>query len=173
MQLSPELSLLVKVGKGRERTWKELDLWHMQWAGRVPKLTNLVANGKGVGWWGGFDSQDRGYLPLFAFLSWNIAKVVLLEKRKGWNWGAQHSKCQWVIPEKIHTPPTPDGWHAGNSHGRGGRRLWKSWQEGGFGPKKSSSGVIFNRNLDLFKLGSLTMQNVFDRSEKTSSLEEN
>ena len=39
----------------------------------------------------------------------------------------------WVIPEKIHTPPPPpDGWHAGNSRGRGG-----------FGPKKSSSGVIF------------------------------
>ena len=49
-------------------------------------------------------------------------------------------------------PHTPDGWHAGNSRGRGGQRLWKSWQKGGFGPKKSSSGVIFNRNLDLLGL---------------------
>jgi len=28
-------------------------------------------------------------------------------------------------------PHLPDGWHAGNSHGRGGRGLWKSRWEGG------------------------------------------
>ena len=48
----------------------------------------------------------------------------------------------WVIPEKIHPPPPPDGWHARNSCGRGvegsgnlGRRrglwTWKSGWEGG------------------------------------------
>ena len=41
---------------------------------------------------------------------------------------------------------------------------------GGFGPKHSSLGVIFNRNLDL--LG-LTLQNLLDRFAKTSSLMKN
>ena len=71
---------------------------------------------------------------------------------------------------KNPSPPTPDGWHAGNSRGRGGRRLRKSWQDGGFGPKHSSSGDIFNRNLDL--LG-LTLQNLLDRFAKPSTLMEN
>ena len=36
---------------------------------------------------------------------------------------------QWVVPEKIRTPP--DGWDSRNSRGRGGQRPWKSRQEGG------------------------------------------
>ena len=56
----------------------------------------------------------------------------------------------WVIPEKIHTPPTDgkleifvggrvDG--SGNPGGRGGSE-----------PKNSSSGVTFNFNLDRYIL---------------------
>ena len=41
-------------------------------------------------------------------------------------------------------PHLPDGWHAGNSRGRGGRGLWKSRWEGGSRLKNSSSGVIKN-----------------------------
>ena len=28
--------------------------------------------------------------------------------------------AKWVVPEKIHTPPPPDGWDSGNSRRRGG-----------------------------------------------------
>ena len=46
----------------------------------------------------------------------------------------------WVVPEKIHTPPT-DG-ILEILAGGGGRRLRKSRREGGLTLKKSSAGVI-------------------------------
>ena len=55
----------------------------------------------------------------------------------------------WVIPEKIQPPPPPPNeWHAGNSRGRGGRRLWKSWQEGGLDLK-----IFFGGHFHLDLLG--------------------
>ena len=54
----------------------------------------------------------------------------------------------WVIPEKIHTPPM-DGMLEILAGG-GGLRLWKSWQEEGFGPKNSSSWVIFTLIFNIF-----------------------
>ena len=39
-------------------------------------------------------------------------------------------------------PHLPDGWDSGNSHRRGGQRLWKSRREGGLNLRKSSAGVI-------------------------------
>ena len=39
-------------------------------------------------------------------------------------------------------PHLPDGWDSGNSHRRGGQRLWKSRPEGGLNLRKSSAGVI-------------------------------
>ena len=37
----------------------------------------------------------------------------------------------------------PDEWDSGNSHRRGGQRLWKSRREGGLNLRKSSARVIF------------------------------
>ena len=59
-------------------------------------------------------------------------------------------------------PHLPDGWHAGNSHGRGVRGLWKSRWDGGGGSrlKNSSSGVIKNVT---------SVFQIFDFTEETSS----
>ena len=39
-------------------------------------------------------------------------------------------------------PHLPDGWDSGNSHRRGGQRLWRSRREGGLNLRRSSAGVI-------------------------------
>ena len=56
------------------------------------------------------------------------------------------------VPEKIVTPLMDGDLDIFLGGGWEGRRLWKSGQEGRFGPKKTSSGVIFNCNLDLLGL---------------------
>ena len=75
----------------------------------------------------------------------------------------------WVIPEKIHPPPQRMAcWKFSQEGGAEGLEILAG---GGVWTYKSSSGVIFNCNLDL--LGSLTLQNLFVRSDKTSSLVDN
>ena len=69
--------------------------------------------------------------------------------------------------KKIHSPPPPpppatDG--TLEILAGGGSKVLKILAGWGLGPKHSSSGVIFNRNLDL--LG-LTLQNLLDRFAKT------
>ena len=64
--------------------------------------------------------------------------------------GYQVISLQWVIPEKIHIPPTDDklkilaGGGVDSSGNPGGR--------GGSEPKNSSSGVTFNLNLNRYVL---------------------
>ena len=54
-------------------------------------------------------------------------------------WPPTTLKGKWVVPEKIHTPPT-DG-ILEILVGGGGRRLRKTRREGGLTLKKSSAGV--------------------------------
>ena len=46
--------------------------------------------------------------------------------------------AKWVVPEKIHTPPTDEILEI--LEGGGGQGPWKSRQEGGLNSKKSSAG---------------------------------
>ena len=59
-----------------------------------------------------------------------------------------HSEADhWLLTIEVlgysrKNPHLPDGWDSGNSHRRGGQRLWKSRPEGGLNLRKSSAGVI-------------------------------
>ena len=61
-------------------------------------------------------------------------------------------------------PHLPDGWHAGNSRGRGGRLLWKSRWEGRLDLKLLFGGHFKKCNLS-FQIFALT-EETFSESKK-------